>query len=310
MCYLGGSMRICILSEPTDLSSIYIRQLAKNRGIEVVELRENLLGTGWTFKFDDQNIGEGLIELENKSLKFSDINGVFVRFDSEPVLPKGLDLALKDKEFFLAERRAALEYLLNILPIEVANRPCSGWSNGSKPFQMRLLEKVGFNVPNWIATNQEKVAKEFALNCADGAVYKSCSGLRSRVRRLNVNVLRRLRVGTTPFIVQEYIKGRDVRVHVVKSKVFATEVISKNVDYRFDTNDVELRATSLPIRISDLCCKVVGEEGFVVGGFDFRVSENEKWFCLELNPVPTFIYYEMITGQPIGKTLLDAITKS
>lgn len=303
-------MKICIIGEPRDITSIYITKVANNSGIEVIELCEAQLGINWNFRFDDQNIKEGTIEFENRVFKFPELNGAFVRFNSNPSLPKGLDLVPKDKEFFLAERRAAIVYLLNNLPIEVANRPCSCWTNSSKPFQMSLLEKAGFNVPNWILTNQEKVVNKFILECSGNAVYKSCSGLRSRVRKFNIDILQKLKEGTSPFIIQKYIEGRDVRVHIVKDEVFATEVISKSVDYRFDAQNVDLKPTSTPIWIKDLCCKVVEKEGLIIGGFDFRVDEKGKWFCLELNPMPTFIYYEFITNQPIAKALLKAITKS
>jgi len=42
-----------------------------------------------------------------------------------------------------------------------------------------------------------------------------------------------------------------------------------------------------------------------VAGFDFRVTPDGDWYCLEMNPVPTFLPYEMATSQRIGEAILD-----
>jgi D-alanine-D-alanine ligase-like ATP-grasp enzyme len=42
-----------------------------------------------------------------------------------------------------------------------------------------------------------------------------------------------------------------------------------------------------------------------VAGFDFRVTPEGSWYCLEVNPMPTFLPYEMATRQPIGAAILN-----
>ena len=44
-----------------------------------------------------------------------------------------------------------------------------------------------------------------------------------------------------------------------------------------------------------------------LAGFDFRVTKDGRWYCLEVNPMPTFLPYETATGQPIGNAVLDAL---
>jgi len=302
-------MRICIIGDPQDLSAVYLSILAKRRDIEVVELHENTLGIDWFFRLNDLHVTEGHIEIGDESYQLSEFCGAFVRFNPEPTLPIGFDLPSKDKSVFIAERRTALEFFINYLPFMVANRPCFCRSNASKPYQMRILTKAGFDVPIWILTNKERTAKEFAIKCNDGVVFKSCSGLRSRVSMLNEEVLWRLKEGTSPIIVQEYIKGKDVRVHVVNHRIFATEVISNGVDYRFDNQTIDFRPISVPNPIKELCREIADKEGHIIAGLDFRVTENGRWWCLEMNPAPTFLPYEIITGQPIGNALIDAFVK-
>lgn len=301
-------MRMCIVGDPQDLSAAYIGWLARRRDIETLELPENALGVEWSYAFDDFRPSQGYIEVAGAHHEFDELSGAFVRLNPQPDVPPGLGLSLQERGALVIERRNAIQYLLNSLPFAVANRPYAGRSNGSKPFQMRLLTKAGFEVPRWVATNEEAVVKRFARTCADGVVYKACSGLRSRVRLLDEQVLCRLREGTSPIVVQEYIRGRDVRVHTVAHRAFATEAISHGVDYRFEGDGNEFRPTSVPRSIENLCFQVAASEGLTLAGFDFRVSEEGCWYCLEVNPVPTFLPYEMATGQPIGDTLLGLLS--
>lgn len=298
-------MPICVVGDPQDLSAVYIAWLARRRGIEVVELCEDKLGIGWAFEFDDGRRRDGRIRVGNVDYPFSELGGAFVRLNSQPALPPGLDLTPEQQHAFVAERRAGIHQLLQCLPCVVANRSSSGRSNGSKPYQMRLLANAGFEVPEWIVSNDETTVRSFARTCIEGTIYKSCTGLRSRVRRLDDEVLRRLRQGSSPIVVQEYIMGRDVRVHTVGHHAFATEVIGEGVDYRFEHEGSEYRPTTVPDQILRLCCKVAESEGLTIAGFDFRVTDDGLWYCLEVNPVPTFLPYEMSTGQPIGDALLD-----
>ncbi len=298
-------MTICIVGDIEDLTAVYLAWLAKKRDFDVLNLSEDKLGVEWSFAFDDQDMSSSLITVNDRSFKFSDIDGAFVRFSPEPSVP--VDISLQTDEFtaFVMERRAAIQYLLNSAGFPVVNRPYSGRSNGTKPFQMKLLEDAGFHVPKWLTTNDEAVAREFANQCPDGVVYKACSGLRSRVRILNDSLMERFRNGTTPVVLQEYIKGRDIRVHTINKKAFPTEAVSHGIDYRFDTEGNKFEIAQIPTNIERLCHKMAEKENLVIAGFDFRATEQGKWYCLEVNPVPTFLPYEMATGQAIGNEILD-----
>ncbi len=298
-------MPILLVGDPDDLTTTYLGWLARRRDIEVIELREDTLGVEWSFSFTDQHPRRGRIDVAGRSHAITDFAGAYVRLNPQPALPSGLVLDQVQQQWFVSERRAGLHNLLNCLPCPVANRPSSGRSNGSKPYQMRVLTKASFDVPAWIASNEADDVEHFAQRFPHGGVYKACSGLRSRVRRLDDEVMARLRAGTSPIVVQEYIAGRDVRVHTIQEHCFPTEILSDGVDYRFEHEGSQYRATSIPDHVAELCCRAARREGLLIAGFDFRVTADGRWYCLECNPVPTFLPYEMATGQPIGDTLLD-----
>jgi ribosomal protein S6-L-glutamate ligase RimK-like protein len=304
-------MRICVIGDPADLTAAYVGWLARRDGCDVLELSERELGVTWWFALDDAPAGgartAGHLEVAGTRLPVDEIDGAFVRLNPAPGLPDGVALGPEEEQIFIAERRAGLEYLLEALPFPVVNRPSAGRANGSKPHQMRLLARAGFDVPAWVVTNRPSPAEVFVRGCeaTGGAIYKACSGLRSRVRRVDDELDQRLRRGTSPVLLQAYIPGRDVRVHTVGGQAFGTEITTEVVDYRFDEGTTSYRAVDVPDGIATLCADVAREERLSIAGFDFRVTDEGRWYCLEVNPVPTFLPYEMATGQGIGAAVLD-----
>jgi len=298
-----------MIGNSQDLTLVFLRWLAQRKGIEVIELEEEMLGKSWSFSFDDQQIWEGEIITEKGNFRLSEMSGAYVRLSHQPSVLPELNLTPEEEATLIVERRAAIQYFLNFLPFTVANRPCSGRSNASKPYQMQLLTNAGFIVPKWILTNQIESINTFARKYNHGVIYKSCSGLRSRVKILDGEVLQKLKDSTSPIIIQEYIKGSDVRIHTIDQHAFATEIDSSGIDYRFHDQPAEMKPISVPDRIKELCFRFANNEGLTIAGFDFRVTLENYWYCLEANPVPSFLPYEMETGQPIGNTLLNALTK-
>jgi glutathione synthase/RimK-type ligase-like ATP-grasp enzyme len=162
-------------------------------------------------------------------------------------------------------------------------------------------------VPAWLVSNDPERVGAF-LASGRPAIYKAVSGLRCHVRRVDDTLLRRLAEGTTPVLVQDYVEGTDVRIHVAAGDCFATEVLGGGTDYRFD-GACEYRASSAPAQIEERCRAVASAAGLLLAGFDFRLDREGAWHCLEVNPMPSFIPYEWATGQPIAETLVEAFSR-
>jgi hypothetical protein len=294
-------MAIGIVGDPEDLTSVYLGWLARNQGTEVVWLAERTLGIDWAWQLDRD---AALILLAGAPIF---LDGLYVRLNPEPGLPDGIELHPARAQVFAVERRAGLQVALDRYPGPVVNRPASGRSNGSKPYQMNRLAAAGLDVPAWVTTNDPDVARDFVAATPGGAIYKSVSGLRSRVRRVDDELERVLVEGTAPVLVQEFVPGREVRIHTVGHQAFATAVTSAEIDYRYDEGGAGYRATEAPLNLTRRCSSIAAAEGLVIAGFDFRVAPDDTWYCLEMNPVPTFMPYEMATGQPIGAAVLDVL---
>jgi glutathione synthase/RimK-type ligase-like ATP-grasp enzyme len=172
---------------------------------------------------------------------------------------------------------------------------------------MARLSRYGFAVPEWIAGNDPALVRPFLSTCPDGAVVKASSGLRSHVRLADEDYLSRLAEGTTPSVVQRFVRGYEVRVHVVGPRVFGTRIDASSVDYRFDAEHVRYEREEVPESIARLCVESAARDGLALAGLDFRVDRDGAWWCLEMNPVPTFLPYEASSGAAIGDAVLDYV---
>jgi glutathione synthase/RimK-type ligase-like ATP-grasp enzyme len=190
----------------------------------------------------------------------------------------------------------------------VLNRPSAMESNSSKPFQLQRIAPFGFRVPETLVTSDPDAAREFRHRHGR-AIFKSVSGIRSIVRELDDQAAARLeRITLLPTMFQQYVPGVDVRVHVVGTQVFATEIRSAATDYRYaaqDGTDVDLAAVELPDDVAERCVRLADGLGLPLCGIDLRQRSDGQWFCFEVNPMPAYSYYESNTGQPIADAIID-----
>ena len=195
----------------------------------------------------------------------------------------------------------------------VVNRPSSMASNGSKPYQLQILRNVGFEVPRTLITTDADAVLKFWTDCSC-VVYKSISGARSVVARLRGSDIDRLaHTQWCPTQFQQFVPGRDHRVHVVGDDLFACEVLSEADDYRYAGLTGEpaiLRDVRLPADVAERCLSAARLLGLQVAGIDLRRAPDGRWFCFEVNPSPGFTYYEANTGQPIADAIAGLLASA
>jgi glutathione synthase/RimK-type ligase-like ATP-grasp enzyme len=300
--------RLLIVGDPEDLNAVYLGWVAERRGLDVIILDEARFGLDWyVVKAERQDVAivleTGVIVIDAASC------GIAVRLNPRPGLPSSFGLAREQELLYLHERRSAIEFVLNTVAAPVANRPSCGRSNNSKPYQMTMLADQGFDVPTWIVTNHLEPAQRFADSHPLGCVYKACSGLRSRVRRFDDHAAARLGEQTSPIVLQKYVEGMDARVHVAGSRVYTTTITAAGTDYRFEAEGATYAPAKAPDDVGRACVTAARAEGLVVAGIDFRVDRAGRWWCLELNPVPTFLPYEASSGQAIAEGIIDALAE-
>jgi hypothetical protein len=262
----------------------------------------------WTW---DEGHVAGSIAGPDWFLPLEEIGGVFVRYvgtgGGTTLLPDTLE------EGAAIERQAGLMSLWEHLPCPVANRLGGALSNHSKPYQALVIRETALRVPRTLITSDPVAARAFYEECAGRVIFKSVSGIRSIVRRMESSDLDRLaHLRNGPAQFQAYVPGDDVRVHTVGRDVFATLVRSEAVDYRYAEHQgatVEMEPTVLPLTVAEACVDLARAMNLSVAGTDLKRTPEGEWYCFEVNPSPGFAYYEQHTGQPISEALADLLSQ-
>ncbi len=253
---------------------------------------------------------EGYIAADDWRLGLEEISAVYVRWLDESGRlppPDGPQLAAA----IHTEADAALALLLEQLPALVVNRQRGGWSNQSKPYQAQMIAAGGLHVPPTLVTNDPVAARHFYDEYGGNIIYKSISGVRSIVRRVDAAQLERLPLlRQAPAQFQAYIGGDNVRVHVVGAAVLATRVRSTAVDYRYAVSEggtVGMEPTDLPAPIAAACRELARHLDLALVGIDLKETTAGDYYCFEVNPMPAFSYYELNAGQPISLALANLL---
>lgn len=242
----------------------------------------------------------GALRLGEACLDLAEVSALYLR----PFDPRDLP-SCADPDGSFAHALTVQDMLLSwaeLTPALVLNRPSDMAANNSKPYQARWIESLGFRIPSTLLTTDPIAAHAF-LRRHGRVIYKSISGVRSIVSRVTDEHLGRFEnIAACPTQFQEYIDGREYRVHVVHDTVIATEIVSSADDYRY-ASDVQMRAVTLPEAVTSRCRMLARVMRLPLAGLDLRCSSAGEWYCLEVNPSPGFTFFEQHTGQPIAQHL-------
>jgi glutathione synthase/RimK-type ligase-like ATP-grasp enzyme len=201
----------------------------------------------------------------------------------------------------------------NFTSASIINRPEAMAANNSKPFQLSLISKFGLRIPETLVTTDRESVRRFCERHSH-VIYKSVSGVRSIISRLNLAKVNELAdVSNCPTQFQEYVPGTDVRVHVIGERVIATEIACAADDYRFASRSgagFEMKAIMLPDEVENSCRLMARNMNLLFTGIDLRHTPDGCWYCFEANPSPGFTFFEGITGQPIAAAVADLLMRS
>ncbi len=206
--------------------------------------------------------------------------------------------------------QALFPNLLGWLPGLVMNPYRAACSNGSKPYQQLRITQLGFRMPKTLVTTVPQAAHQFYIECQEKVIFKSLSAERSVVKRLTEEDLPRLdQLQCCPVQFQEYIPGIDFRVHVVGSRVFASQIETSSTDYRYvEKNHFRnIRAVELSSELQEKCVALTKGLGLVLAGIDLRRTFDGDYVCFEVNTSPAFMFYESQTGQRIGAAVAELL---
>ena len=251
----------------------------------------------------------GAIRIREIDWPLEGFSGVYVRLMDYRDLPefKSRNGVPPDHKIKSQLFHGTLGQWLEMADCLVMNRERAMSSNSSKPYQAQFIKRAGFRIPTTLITNDPEEVKSF-LKTHGRVIYKSISSVRSIVQTLSdikLDHLHKIRHLPTQF--QEFVPGRDIRVHVVGNRVFATEIDSEAVDYRYarnDGHDVELIPIELPEAIKTRCLTLSSLLDLPLCGIDLKRTPDDDYYCFEVNPSPAYSYYQENTGQDIAAAIV------
>lgn len=233
------------------------------------------------------------------------VSGVYVRCHKARAVTPGAD-----RNEALARHADRLDAILcaflDVTAARILNPLEAMATNGSKPYQSAIIAAHGFAVPDTLISTAPDEVEAFAARHGE-IIYKSISGVRSIVARLRPEHADRLAdVAWCPTQFQQYVPGRDYRVHVVGEAVFTAEIVCEADDYRYAARRGEHAAvhpSRAPLFVEERCRALAAALGLALAGIDLRLTPEGEWYCFEVNPSPAFTYYAAATGQPIAQAI-------
>lgn len=253
----------------------------------------------------------GWIKFNNAGYRLEDFTGVYARLMDETLLPEVQGEVSREKKQYCHAVHAALMQWMEISPARVVNRLQAMLSNGSKPYQMQLIRKFGFKIPETLITNDPEEVRSFHKK-HKRIIYKSISGVRSVVKEFDQTDEEKLeKIRWCPVQFQELVEGEDVRVHVIGKKVIATKITSDATDYRYASREdkkISLEAYEPDKKVKEQCIALTHSLGLAFSGIDLRYTPSGEIFCFEVNPSPGYSFYESHTGQPVARMVAAYLT--
>ena len=207
------------------------------------------------------------------------------------------------------ETDARLAAVLNSLPCKVLNRPAATYSNRSKPYQALLIRRFGFKIPKTLVTNDPAAVASFFAECHGKLIFKSISGVRSKVRLMTKGDFGRLvLLENCPALFQDYLTGDNIRVHVIGERLFAVRIQCEAVDYRYAGEEgysLTMVPAVLPEDIAANCIRLTKELGLSLSGIDLKETSPGEYYCFEVNTSAAFLFYE----SPARPVVADALAE-
>jgi hypothetical protein len=248
--------------------------------------------------------GRCTVTVGPKTIDLADVRAAYARgfnfYDYEEMKdqPRDHPLALKAAGF-----EQQLSACLNASPALVLNRSDPSATNGSKPYQLTVIQQVGLRIPETFISNEASAVRKFLAENKD-CIYKSISGVRSIVRRVSETHLGFVDdVKWCPTLFQRVVPGINYRVHVLNGQVFAVRIESNELDYRY--GQTTMTPDALPMAVAQKCLELTAKLGLHFSGIDLMRTPNDEWYCFEVNSSPGYSYFERGSGMPISRALAE-----
>jgi hypothetical protein len=312
-------MGTLIITNPADVHADPVIRHLYQMGTEVARWHPSDLSTDCQVKLS--NDGWQLdIHSSGKTVTFNSFSTCWYR-RPEPVRI-GESIGPVDRTITSQESAAFLYGLYGCTAATWFSHPYYLECARQKPFQLRVAQAVGLNVPPYLLSNDPTALCEFAARCGD-VVIKTINDrttsfeidgqwLNLLVKRFaSADIIPILRSRpSSPCFLQQYVRKRhDARVTVIGTDIFAASVRPRDglevVDWRENILDHQYVTIDCPDAVKNPILCYLKSMSLNYGAFDFSVDTDGCWWFLECNPNGQWLWIEVKTGMPIAQTIAD-----
>lgn len=238
-------------------------------------------------------------KINSKEINSSNISGIWYRRPKFPEV-KLDNISTKIKNSLSLEAKYTYEHILGSIDTNWMSYPTNIRKAENKILQSIVAKNIGFNVPSSIITNNPDEVINFKENFSEICLKPLRKGRYSDQENMYLIYNRILsqddlakidNISNFPVLIQEYIpKKYELRVIVVNETVFTVVVYSQeksrtSEDWRVDNcQNVKYEIINIPKEIETKCLKIVRHFGLNFSSMDIIVSEDGKYYFLDLNP--------------------------
>lgn len=181
---------------------------------------------------------------------------------------------------------------------------------GNKILQAKLANKVGFEMPDYLITNnadlvelyksKKAIVKPLSVGVIQDEKTKEFVQTNLLDSSIELNALK-----YSPAYFQRYqAKDFEVRATFVGKEAFVIKIASQNsVDWRKANNKINYSVFEMPKDIYEKCLEFMKLSNMDFGCFDFIVKNN-NWYFLEMNVNGQWAWLEFETGLDISGSIV------
>lgn len=180
-----------------------------------------------------------------------------------------------------------------------------------KPHQLLVAAQAGMRIPDTLITNDPVRIDAFLDKHARQVIHKALTAPTNRLldtrKWSEVDRTALVDLPLAPTMFQEQIFGpADVRTTVVGDKVFSARIATAagraGIDSRMDL-DAPYEPHVLPDDVRRTLLDTMARLGLVYGTVDLKITHEDEYVFLEVNPQGQFLYVEILTALPITRAL-------
>jgi glutathione synthase/RimK-type ligase-like ATP-grasp enzyme len=315
---------ILIISNEEDLTADYVVLELERRGLPFLRINTENYPVSIHLEANYEESSRNIyITHPNGKLDINTISSIWYRRPGSPCISSNISNP-SIRNYAFNESLAFLQSFYKLLPDKWLNHPFNISAAESKPYQLSLAQKVGFNIPNTIITTSPKNILQF-YNKHNGKIiakpvrnasFSSKDGeyivYTSRVNNIDISSFSLVQYAPSIF-QQEITKKLDLRVTIVDSKLFCAAIESQTheetmVDWRRgEIIDLKHKPFSLPKDIRKMCFKLLNLLNLRFGAIDLILSSENNYYFLEINPNGQWAWIEERLDFPISAAIVDAL---